>query len=99
MNDRTNSASPGLVAIAAPQNEVHSGRFAMTLHEESRAGHAASASSVFHPGSFDHFTGSKRAVGATGIAGFFVTQPDNATRARQATRCSARGVKVRSVPF
>jgi hypothetical protein len=57
----------GLVATTAAQNDCHSARFPMTPQVLTIAGHAASVSSVFQPGSLDHFTGSKRTVGALSV--------------------------------
>src|SRR5262245_61902787 len=75
---RANAASIGLVATTALQNDCHSARFPMTPQVLTIAGHAASVSSAFQPGSFDQLTGSKRTVGAdsTVLRGW-PTQPAN----------------------
>jgi hypothetical protein len=64
----------------------------MVLQEAMIAGHAASASSARHPGSFDQLTGSKRTVGAGDTASLRVGT--HAARAATAAQTASRLMNV-----
>src|SRR6186997_2451285 len=85
MKTRVNSASVGLAATTAAQNEDHSGREWIALQEFTSAGQAASASSARQPGSFDQLTASKLTAGSDGgAARREVSHPASSAMAAQA---------------